>query len=152
MSNIINRTVADVVATLDSTKATTYFRSVDRPKSAVVPARKAEDPEITKAKARLRTAAWRNKLDERRRPEVRDIGMALVMSLVTSPDLRNMSRSELDFIGRALLDLESRGYDLQEVKAVLKTFRRRLVDTSSSGDASQDANEKVICPPTSTSH
>jgi uncharacterized protein (UPF0335 family) len=107
-----------------------FWRDPDRPSGKFVPARKRQDPKIRMAKARARTAAWRNRLDRLRRPEIREIGMAMVTALVTSPNLDHaMTDLELRFVDAALADLQARGFALEQVKVVLRRIRRRLVDS-----------------------
>jgi hypothetical protein len=106
------------------------WRDPDRPSGKFVPARRRQNPEVRKAKARARTAAWRTRLDRLRRPEARDVGMALLVSLVTSPHLDHaMTSGELRFVDAALADLKVRGFDLEQVKVVMRRVRRRLVDS-----------------------
>jgi hypothetical protein len=107
-----------------------FWRDPDRPSGKFVPARQRQNPEVRKAKARARTAAWRTRLDRLRRPEARDIGMSLVAALVTSPHLDHaMTDGELRFVTAALADLHERGFDLEQVKVVMRRIRRRLVDS-----------------------
>ncbi|MES2600436.1 MAG: hypothetical protein V4602_06470 [Pseudomonadota bacterium] len=53
--------------------------------------------------------------------------MAMVMALVTS-DAENMTKTDWNLVGRALADLQSRGFDLAEVKSTLRRLRNRMVD------------------------
>jgi hypothetical protein len=118
------------VARIDQMRESEFWRDPDRPSGKFVPARKRQDPKIRMAKARARTAAWRNRLDRLRRPEIREIGMAMVTALVTSPNLDHaMTDLELRFVDAALADLQARGFALEQVKVVLRRIRRRLVDS-----------------------
>lgn len=116
-----------IVARIDETRMAEHFRNPDRPDSRFVKPRRRQDPAIGRAKARLRTAHYRNRLDQRRAASTHEIGMAIVMSLVTA-DPDQMSRSDWNLVGRALADLQARGFDLSEVKATLRNLRTRMID------------------------
>lgn len=104
-----------------------------------VPVRRKQDPDIRRAKSQARTAAWRRECDRRRRPEARDIGMAMVSALVTSPNLDHaMTSAELRFVSVALDDLVARGFDREQIKIVLRRLRVRLVDP---GDRQGEVSE-----------
>jgi hypothetical protein len=66
-------------------------------------------------------------MDSRAAPDVREIGMALVYSLITSR-LSELTWTDKDILARALQDLQARGYDLHEAKATLRRLRNRMVD------------------------
>ncbi|MEH2536498.1 MULTISPECIES: hypothetical protein [unclassified Bradyrhizobium] len=120
--------VAKIVDQIDRRKESEFWRDPDRPSRAFVPTRQKQDPAIRRAKARARTAAWRNELDRLGRPEARDIGMSLVTALASSPDLLSMTGPEVRFVSAALADLESRGFDRAQVLRVLRRLRNRLLD------------------------
>ena len=117
-----------IVAKIDETRRAEHFRNPDRPSTMFLPVRQKQDPRIRQAKARARTAAWRNKCDRENRPEARDIGMALVTALATSPNLLNMTEPEVGFITAALADLDARGFDRAQTLRVLRRLRNRLLD------------------------
>jgi hypothetical protein len=115
---------------IDRMRESEFWRDPDRPSVKFVPARQRQNPEVRRAKTRARTAAWRTRLDRRRRPESREIGMSLLVALVTSPNLDHaMTPGELRFVDAALADLQERGFDLEQVNLVLRRLRRRLVDS-----------------------
>jgi hypothetical protein len=87
-----------IVGQIDETRREEHWRNPDRPNGQFVKKRRRQDPTITKAKTRVRTAVWRNGLDRLGRPEVNVIGMALVTSLATSPNLLDMTELEVRFI------------------------------------------------------
>jgi hypothetical protein len=127
---------------IDRIRESEFWRDPDRPSVKFVPARQRQSPEVRRAKCRLRTAAWRNRLDRLRRPEIRDIGMSMVVALVTSPHLDHaMTDTELRFVDVALDDLQARGFDLEQVKIVLRRIRRRLSD---SGDRSVKQSDTPV--------
>lgn len=114
-----------IVAMIDETRASEHFRSPDRPDSKFVKPRRRQDPAIRRAKTRLRTANYRNRLDKRCAPSTAVIGMALVMALVTSKR-SSLTDSDRDLVGRALSDLQERGFDIMEVLDTLQRLRRRV--------------------------
>jgi hypothetical protein len=116
-----------IVNQIDQSRESTFWRDPDRQSREFIPRRK-QDPKIRRAKARARTAAWRNELDRLGRPECRDIGMALVVALVTSQNLMDMTGPEVRFVSAALADLEHRGFDRAQVLRVLRRLRNRLLD------------------------
>jgi hypothetical protein len=83
--------------------------------------------EVAKAQGRIRTAAWRNALDRRACPTTNQIAMALVKALVTSRP-EEITAADRGIVGKALVDLFARGFDLKEARAMLRRLRNRLVD------------------------
>ncbi|WP_334502218.1 hypothetical protein [Bradyrhizobium sp. AZCC 1678] len=53
--------------------------------------------------------------------------MALLVALATAKS-KEMTGDDWDLVGRALADLQSRGFDLAEIKDTLRRLRRRLRD------------------------
>jgi hypothetical protein len=134
-----------IVDQIDKTRKTEFWRDPDRPSREFVPVRQRQDPKIVKAKARARTAAWRNHLDRLRRPEARDIGMSLVAALVTSPHLLDLTEPEVGFVTAALADLEARGFDRAQVLKVLRRLRNRLVDPGDrAGEESESSSQPIV--------
>ena len=123
-----------IVAAIDEARVAEHFRNPDRPDSRFVKPRRRQDPAVRRAKTRLRTASYRNRLDERRAASTSVIGMALVMALVTAKQSL-ITPGDRDLIGRALTDLQSRGFDLLEVRDTLQRLRRRVVDDSKDADS-----------------
>lgn len=127
MKNPAKTSEADrIIAMIDETRIAEHFRNPDRPDTRFVKPRRRQDPAITRAKTRLRTASYRSRLDERCAPSTAVIGMSLVMALVT---LKRSSLTESDqtLIGRALVDLKDRGFNLAEVLDTLQRLRRRVM-------------------------
>lgn len=123
------------VEKIDRESMALHFRNPDRPTTCFSHPRVRQDPEIIRAKARARTREWRLNRDRAGRPELAVIGMALVKALVTIPSLGELSESEKNLVGRALLDLQKSGFDLTEVNKVLRKHRKRLfTKDSSAGD------------------
>jgi len=143
--------VDNQVGQIDQMRETDLFRDPDRPSTRFIKPRKRQDIRIRRAKGRARTSAWRNDLDRRRCPEARDIGMSLVVALVTSNDLLDMTNPEVRFVTAALADLESRGFDRAQTLLVLRRLRNRLVDSDDrqgeeveSKDVTEPAPEKSL--------
>lgn len=105
-----------------------FFRDPDRPSTSYVPKRPKQDPDVKRAKAKMRTAAWRARRDQDKCPETRDIGMSLLTALVTSPDLGNMTGPAVRIVGAALADLEARGFDREQIKLVMRRFRSQVIN------------------------
>lgn len=53
--------------------------------------------------------------------------MALVRALITSK-LRELTWTDRDLVGRMLVDLQARGFSIEEAKKVLRRMRTRYVD------------------------
>ncbi|MGY3356279.1 hypothetical protein ACVWZK_002942 [Bradyrhizobium sp. GM0.4] len=118
-----------VVAEIDETRRAEHWRDPDRPDPRVfAPRRVRVPPEIVKAQTRLRTAAWRNRMDRRRAPTGREVGMALVAALITSSMSEIMESSDRGILAKALVDLDRRGFSVTEAKATLRRLRDRHVE------------------------
>lgn len=128
-----------IVAMIDETRVAEHFRDPDRPNARFVAKRRRQDPAIGRAKTRLRTARYRNRLDQRCAPASAVIGMALVTAFVAS-SISSMTDNDWDLVGRAMADLQRRGYNLAEVKDVLRRFKARVVDRSVDSDGTPVAN------------
>jgi hypothetical protein len=122
------------VERIDRESTALHFRNPDRPATNFFQARERQDPEIGRAKARARTREWRLNRDRAGRAELAVIGMALLKALVTIPSLDDLSGSDKKLVGRALVDLHRRGFDLCEVNKDLRKLRKRLMDTGDAGD------------------
>ncbi|MEH2512236.1 hypothetical protein V1291_003590 [Nitrobacteraceae bacterium AZCC 1564] len=126
-----------IVAAIDKTRAAEHFRNPDRPDSKFVRRRRRQDPAIGRAKARLRTALYRNRLDQRCAPSTAEIGMALVVALATAK-LDELTEADRGLVGRALVDLRERGFSVDEAKEMLRGLRRRLVESTDGKAESAD--------------
>lgn len=129
-----------IVAAIDETRRTEHWRDNDcRPDARIFKPRSTGrvPPEIVRSQTRLRTAAWRNRNDARRAPDAREIGMAMVNALITSR-LSELTWTDRDLLGRALTDLQSRGYSIIEVRNVLRRMRTKYVDP---GDRAGEPDE-----------
>jgi hypothetical protein len=142
--NLRQADVDKVVGQIDKRRESEFWRDPDRPSTKFVPVRRKQDPKIVKAKGRIRTAAWRNGLDRLGRPEVRDVGMALVTALVTSDHLLDMTEPEVRFVSAALADLEVRGFDRAQTLKVLRRLRNRLVDPDDRKGEDSESNGPAI--------
>ncbi|WP_375312807.1 hypothetical protein WHZ77_05875 [Bradyrhizobium sp. A5] len=129
-----------IVASIDETRRTEHFRNHDdRPDARTFKPRPGRrvPKEIVRAQTRLRSAAWRVRMDSRAAPSSREIGMALVYSLITSR-LSALTFTDEDIVGRALLDLQARGFSITEARNTLRRLRNRYVDP---GDREGEPNE-----------
>ena len=118
-----------IVAAIDETRRTENFRDHDgRPDTRTFRLRSTGvPPEIVRAQARCRTAAWRIRNDARRAPDTHTIGMAMLHALVTSR-LSEMTHMDRDLVSRMLTDLQARGFSITETRNVLRRMRNRYVD------------------------
>jgi hypothetical protein len=119
---------ASIAASIDETRRTAQWRDHDgRPDAHAFKSRGRTAPEVVRAQTRLRTADWRNRMDRKKSPDSREIGMSLVYALITSK-LSEMTYSDHDLVARMLTDLQARGYDVVEAKKTLRRMRNRYVD------------------------
>lgn len=131
------------VAEIDEVRTTVFSRNPDRPSGRFVRARVTGDNrDVARARQRLRTAAWRAENDKRARPTSDQIGRALLMAVVTSPDFASLIDNELTVVRRALNAMSENGFSISEVQDVMRKIRRRhasLVDR----DACDGGNPNV---------
>jgi hypothetical protein len=134
---------ARIAASIDETRRTEHWRDHDgRPDAHAFKSRGRVPVEVVRAQARLRTADWRNRMDRRRAPDSREIGMSLVWALITSR-LSEMTHSDRDLVARMLTDLQARGYDVVEAKKTLRRMRNRYVGPS---DRAGEPSETCAAP------
>lgn len=122
MKNIIRESVEQI----DREAAETWWRP-GIPGARVKGQR--QPVEVVRAKNRRRTARWRAKNDEVRRPEAATIAMALLRAVVVAR-MSDLSAEERGVIGGALVDLHAQGYSLREVLGVCRRLRRRVLAES----------------------
>jgi hypothetical protein len=130
-----------IVAQIDETRQAEHWRNPDRPNGKFAKSRRRQDPKIRRAKTRARTALYRNRLDQRGAPSTAQIAMAMVVALLTA-DLDELTAADRGIVGRALQDLQGRGFNIIEAKDMLRKLRNRMVDpvdlegeTESTGDS-----------------
>lgn len=124
MSNSHRNTAS--VAEIDQVRTTVFSRNPDRPSGHFVrPRVTGDNRDVARARQRLRTAAWRADNDRRGRPSADQIGRALLMAVVTSPDFAYLLDSELSVVRRALNAMQANGFDLLEMQDVMRKIRRR---------------------------
>lgn len=123
--------VATTVLRMDADRRATLFRDPDRPDAKFVPSRRQRQPaEVTKAQARVRTDRWRTSMDRRRAPTAAQLGMSLVTALARS-DLNELTPDDRGLVGAMLVDLDARGFSLNEARETLRRLRDRVSDPSS---------------------
>jgi hypothetical protein len=103
---------------LDHVRQTYLGRSTGRPSSKLHRSPTATSKPLQRARGRLRTAAWRLKLDAKRRPESDVIGSALLSAVATQPKGSIVDPASVKIISAAFEDLIARGYDRGEIEAV----------------------------------
>ncbi|WP_354133083.1 hypothetical protein [Bradyrhizobium sp. RT9a] len=118
----VKNAITESVQSIDQETKEVWFRG------GVLARRKGvRQPEaIVRAKSRRRTARWRAKNDQARRPEAATIGMALLRAVVSAKRI-DLSAEEQGIVGAALVDLHRQGYALREVLAVCRRLRRRVL-------------------------
>ena len=127
MSNSHRNTAS--VAEIDQVRIATFTRNPDRPSGQFVRNRVTGDSrDVARARQRLRTAAWRAENDRRARPTSDQIGRALLMAVVTSPDFASLIDNELTVVRRALNAMSENGFSISEVQDVMRKIRRRHVN------------------------
>lgn len=137
MKRVEHNEVDRIVARIDETRAAEHFRNPDRPNAKFIRRRRRQDPAIGRAKTRLRTADYRNRLDRRGAPSTAQIGMSLVVALVTA-NLGDLTEADRGLVGRALVDLQERGFSVAEAKDMLRRLRSRIVDPADRQEESAD--------------
>lgn len=119
----------DLINQMNAAKGAYFQRDPDRPDSVFVkPGRRRQPVEVSRAKARLRTARWRSEMDRRRAPTVEQVGMALATALATTSWSDTLTALDYDLIRRALADLQARGFSIDEARRTLRRLRIKLVD------------------------
>ncbi len=112
---------------IDQVRRETFTRSPSRPSGKL--RRPPTEPlkALTRARGRLRTAAWRVSLDTKRKPESSVVAMALLAAVATRSKEAGFDAASAAIVSRAIEDLVARGYSLSETKAVFKRFRKNLM-------------------------
>jgi hypothetical protein len=109
---------------IDRVRRESFTRSPDRP-SGRLSRRDKQPPEEQRAKTRLRTAAWRKSLDDRRAPEVYTVAIAFLVSVARATDLENLRDNGIPPAFESMLgDMIERGYDPLQVMAVIRRLCR----------------------------
>jgi hypothetical protein len=116
-----------IVEKLDETRVAEHWRNPDRPDARFVKKARSQPIEVVRAQGRIRSSHYRNKLDQRRAPTAYQVGMAMVCALVTSSP-SELTEADKGILGRALADLQGRGFSIIEAKNMLRRLRNRLVD------------------------
>lgn len=132
-----------IVSQIDETHMAEHFRSLDRPDTRFVKPRRRQDPAIRRAKGRLRTAEYRNRLDQRAAPSTTQIAMSLVVALVTSR-LDELIETDRGLVARMLVDLQRRGFSVAESKNMLRCLRNRILDPDRCGGSAESTSHSVL--------
>ena len=132
--------VGRIVTEIDEVTETQFWRDPYRPGDGhAVKRRSRQDPEITRAKTRMRTARYRVGLDRRAAPTTAQIGMALVVALATSR-LEALTDGDRGLVGRALVDLQARGFSIDETREMLRRLRKRILGPQGRKQESDDGD------------
>jgi hypothetical protein len=113
------------ISHIDQLQRQYHPRSESRPRSRTIEQAGRPDPAVTKAKDRFRTAGWRSRNDQLRRPEANTISMAILKVICTAESMDQFDEKSIVILTKALQDLEARGFSLAEIKAVMRRLRRR---------------------------
>lgn len=128
----------DTIAELDAAKGQYFGRYPDRPDNHFVKPLRRQPVEVSRAKARLRTARWRSEMDRRKAPTVAEVGSALAVALATTNWSDRLTALDYDLLKRALDDLQARGFSIAEAKKTLRKLRIKMVDP---GDRAGEESE-----------
>lgn len=126
-------------AEIDGVRRTMFWRDPDRPDARVLKRRDRVPPEVRRAQGRLRTAHWRSQMDRDKRPTSAQIGMSLVAALVTARP-EEITETDRGIVGRMLVDLQARGYSVEQAKRTLRKMRTRYVDA---GDREGEPDDRA---------
>lgn len=86
-----------------------------------------EQKALQRARGRLRQAAYRCSLDQKRKPEASVVGMALLAAVATRSAEQGFDAFSAGIVSSAIADLVNRGYALSEVKSVFKRVRKNFM-------------------------
>ena len=116
------------VSDIDAARQQYFTRSPDRP-SGRVRTRSRQSPEFKKAKSRLRTAAWRDSLDKRGRPETDQVAVQFMVSLVevardSGHAVEDLPETKAAF-AKMFDAMAERGFQRTEIESVIKRLTRR---------------------------
>lgn len=123
------KSMNQTVDQIDTARKAYFDRNPDRPIGRAR-ARSKKPADVVKAESRLRTAAYRKQLDDRRAPEAYHVGIQFLLSTIQVAREAGFEADELPETKKAFdhaLDaLEARGFDRQEARAVFKRLTRRV--------------------------
>jgi hypothetical protein len=122
----------ETVDQIDRSTREYFSRSSDRPDAVAVRRRPVQPQAIKKAKTRMRTAAWRCQLDRLRRPESYTVALAFLLAALRVESVKHLDPTVSPVFVAMLKDLIDRGYDPNEVTAVVRRLweadKRRYPD------------------------
>ncbi len=107
-------------------QAAYFSRDPDRPNTAFTAKRVKQTAEERRAKDRVRSAAYRQDLDRRRRPERSVVASALLEELVTTYSLAELTSGEVGVVSRTFQNLVDRGFDRAQIEDVIRSFKSNL--------------------------
>ena len=112
---------------VDQVRRETFSRSPSRPNAKLRRSPMVDQKALTRARGRLRTAAWRCSLDTKRKPESQVVAMALLAAVATRPKQLGFDPASAGIVSAAFDDLVDRGYSRTEIEAVFRRFRKNLM-------------------------
>jgi hypothetical protein len=123
------KTLKQTIEQIDEAKVAYFERNPDRPVGRARP-RSRKPVEVLKAESRMRTAAWRKQLDDRRAPEAYHVALQFLLSTIDVARAAGFEVSDMPETKAAFkhsLDaLEARGFDREQAMAVYKRLTRRV--------------------------
>jgi hypothetical protein len=130
MTTMRSDSIAADVATLDElTKNLFSVNPGDAPDGRAFKPRGRQPIELTRAKTRLRTAAWRKRNAELKRATGQQLAMAVLKALATARP-GEIGPADFGLVRTALTDLRDRGFDVVAAAASLKRLRARELQIS----------------------
>jgi hypothetical protein len=122
------KTIEQTVNQIDAARESYFEQNPDRPVGHAR-ARSKRPADVVKAESRMRTAAWRKQLDDRRAPESYHVALQFLLSTIDVAREAGLEIEELPETKKAFdhaFDaLEARGFNRKEVMAVYKRLTRR---------------------------
>jgi hypothetical protein len=112
---------------IDRVRLETFTRSPSRPDGKLRRPPTETQKALTRARGRLRTAAWRCSLDTKRKPESNVVAMALLAAVATRSKELGFDPDSAGIVSSAFDDLVSRGYSRTEIESVFRRFRKNLM-------------------------
>lgn len=137
--------VLRIVGQIDETRRNLFeIDRDDAPDGRAFRDRGRQDIRIKRAKTRLRTAAYRKRLAERRIATPDQVAMAILKSLVTS-SVEDLLQGDRNLLARTLMDLQARGFDVSATTKALRRLRNELMDPADrEGEATESTGPAIV--------
>lgn len=139
-----------IVGQIDAMRRDLFdMEHVDKPDGRAFRERGRQDIRITRAKTRLRTAAWRKRMAENRTATADQVSRAILAALVTS-STEDLMQSDRNLVNRALAGLQARGFDVSSTAKSLRRMRNELMNPADRED--ETSTGAPIVPSTWPTH